>query len=58
MVVPMPLMPNTVSVRTAPPSSVPNWMPTTVTTGMSAFRKPCFMMVIFSPWPLARAVRM
>ena len=37
----MPGMPKTVSVRTAPPRSVPNWSPITVTTGMSALASAC-----------------
>ncbi len=38
----MPLIPNTVSVSTAPPRSVPNWMPITVITGISAFSEAVF----------------
>ena len=35
---PTPLMEKMVSQSTAPPRRLPNWMPTTVTMGTSAFR--------------------
>src|SRR6185312_2735679 len=53
---PMPGHENTVSVRTAPPSSVPNCRPITVRIGMKALRSAC-RTATRSGTPLARTVR-
>jgi len=45
------------SVTTAPPKMKPKSSATTVTRGMSAFRKTCFMITRRSTKPFARAVR-
>src|SRR5437763_1003250 len=54
---PMPGHAKTVSVTTAPPSSVPNCRPVIVTTGSAAFLSVCFITTAASGKPLARAVR-
>ncbi len=56
--VPTPLMPNTVSVMTEPPSAHPKFTPIVVTTGSSAFLIACFQMILFSFTPFALAVLM
>src|SRR4029453_14945284 len=48
---------NTVSVRMAPPSSVPTWIPSTVTTGFTAFLSTWRPTTARSARPLARAER-
>ncbi len=54
----MPGHEKTVSVTTAPPSSVPNWRPVMVTIGIAAFLSVCLATTHVSETPLARAVRM
>ena len=54
----MPGMPNTVSVRIAPPIRIPMSRPSTVITGVIAARSPCLMITVRSRRPFARAVRM
>ena len=54
----MPGQANTVSVTTAPPSSVPNCSPVMVTIGIAAFFSVCLTTTHISDTPLARAVRM
>ena len=54
----MPNQPNTVSVMTAPPSSVMMSTATIVASGISALRNACRMTTVRSVRPLARAVRM
>ncbi len=53
-----PGMLNTVSTSTAPPSSVPMSIPSTVTIGVIAERTPWRRITRRSGNPLARAVRM
>ena len=53
----MPRMEKTVSTTTVPLSSSANWMPITVTTGISALRSAWRRTTARSRTPLARAVR-
>ena len=55
---PIPGMLKTISVTTAPPTRIAIVTPMTVTTGTSAFRKPCTYATTGSGSPFARAVRM
>mgnify|MGYP003052901317 CR=1 FL=1 len=50
--------PKTCSVTTAPPTIEGMDMPTTVTTGVRAFFRACFMITFHFPRPLDLAVRM
>ena len=44
------------SVKTAPPSKLPNCNPTTVIIGIKAFFKACLFITAFSATPFALAV--
>ena len=57
IMVPTPGHAKTVSVMTAPPRSPPNWSPSTVTMGRSAFFSAWRAAIALSASPLARAVR-
>ena len=54
---PMPGQANTVSVKSAPPSRLPNCRPMTVDTGSMALRRACLTLTEPLERPLARAVR-
>ena len=53
----MPGHAKTVSVTTAPPSSVPTWRPRTVTMGIIAFLSACRKMTSRAGRPFDHAVR-
>ena len=52
---PRPGRENTVSVTTAPPRSMPYWMPMVVRVGAKAFLSACLVITFHSLRPLARA---
>jgi hypothetical protein len=54
---PMPSSEKMVSVMMAPPRRPPKLSAITVTSGIRALRKPCFMITVRSGRPFARAVR-
>ncbi len=55
---PTPGKANSVSITIAPPSSTPNWIPTTVTIGGAAFRNAWRYTIRLSATPFARRNKM
>ena len=53
----MPGRPKIVSMMTVPPRTWASWVPSSVTTGMTALRSPCLRTTTRSRSPFAHAVR-